>query len=103
MNSPPTLSYCYVHRTARDADKLQVFNRETREDGGMPDYERSYLNDTFMHTGIGIGIIGLSARAMFQSGFIYRLMATNPWVVMIGGMALSIGTMMGTRATDPSK
>ncbi|KAA8575627.1 hypothetical protein EYC84_004751 [Monilinia fructicola] len=79
-----------------------VFNRETREDGGMPDYERSYLNDTFMHTGIGIGIIGLSARAMFQSGFIYRLMATNPWVVMIGGMALSIGTMMGTRATDPS-
>ncbi|KAB8304837.1 hypothetical protein EYC80_004175 [Monilinia laxa] len=46
-----------------------VFNRETREDGGMPEYERSYLNDTFMHTGIGIGIIGLSARAMFQSGF----------------------------------
>ncbi|ESZ98757.1 Bax Inhibitor family protein [Sclerotinia borealis F-4128] len=79
-----------------------VFNRETREDGGMPEYERTYLNDTFMHTGVGIGIIGLSARAMFQSGFIYRLMATNPWVVMIGGMALSIGTMMGTRATDPS-
>ncbi|KAF7871611.1 hypothetical protein EAF04_003718 [Stromatinia cepivora] len=79
-----------------------VFNRETREDGGMPEYERSYLNDTFMHTGIGIGIIGLSARAMFQSGFIYRLMATNPWVVMIGGIGLSIGTMMATRATDPS-
>ncbi|KAF7888503.1 uncharacterized protein EAF02_003044 [Botrytis sinoallii] len=79
-----------------------VFNRETREDGGMPEYERSYLNDTFMHTGMGIGIIGLSARAMFQSGFTYRLMATNPWVVMIGGIALSIGTMMGTRATDPS-
>merc|ERR1711939_473347 len=57
--------------------------------------------DTFMHTGLGIGIIGLSARAMFQSGFTYRLMATNPWVVMIGGLALSIGTMMGTRATSP--
>lgn len=80
-----------------------VFNRETREDGGMPPFERAYLNDTFMHTGLGIGIIGLSARAMFQSGFIYRLMATNPWVVMIGGIGLSIGTMMGTRATDPSK
>jgi FtsH-binding integral membrane protein len=79
-----------------------MFNRETREDGGMPPYERSYLNDTFMHTGLGISIIGLSARAMFQSGFVYRMMATNPWIVMIGGIGLSIGTMMGTRATDPS-
>lgn len=80
-----------------------VFNRETREDGGMPPFERAYLNDTFMHTGLGVGIIGLSARAMFQSGFTYRLMATNPWVVIIGGLALSVGTMMATRATDPSK
>jgi len=80
-----------------------VLNRETREDGGMPPFERAYLNDTFMHTGMGIGIIGLSARAMFQSGFTYRLMATNPWVVMLGGLGLSIATMMGTRATDPSK
>jgi len=79
-----------------------VFNRETREDGGMPPFEREYLNSTFLHTGLGIGIIGVSARAMFQSGFMYRLMATNPWVVAIGGLALSIGTMMGTRATDPS-
>jgi len=78
-----------------------IFNRETREDGGMPPYERAYLNDTFLHTGLGIGIIGLSARAMFQSGFIYRMMATNPWIVMIGGIGLSIGTMMGTRATSP--
>jgi hypothetical protein len=80
-----------------------VFNRETREDGGMPQYEREYLNETFMHTGLGIGIIGLSARAMFQSGFMYRMMATNPWIVMIGGLGLSIGTMMGTRATSSDK
>lgn len=78
-----------------------VFNRETREDGGMPPFERAYLNDTFLHTGLGIGIIGASARAMFQSGFMYRMMATNPWVVCIGGLALSFGTMMGTRATSP--
>jgi len=78
-----------------------VFNRETREDGGMPPFERAYLNDTFMHTGLGVGIIGLSARAMFQSGFMYRMMATNPWVVMIGGLGLSIGTMMGTRSISP--
>jgi len=54
-----------------------LFNRETREDGGMPPFERAYLNDTFMHTGLGIGIIGLSARTMFQSGFMYRMMATR--------------------------
>ncbi|RYP08714.1 hypothetical protein DL764_001734 [Monosporascus ibericus] len=78
-----------------------VFNRETREDGGMPPYERSYLNQTFLHTGLGIGIIGVTARQMVQSGFVYRLMVTNPWVVAIGGLALSFGTMLGTRAIEP--
>ncbi|KAI0004711.1 inhibitor of apoptosis-promoting Bax1-domain-containing protein [Xylariaceae sp. FL0662B] len=78
-----------------------VFNRETREDGGMPSYERSYLNQTFLHTGLGIGIIGLTARQMVKTGFVYRLMVTSPWVVAIGGLALSIGTMLGTRAIDP--
>ncbi|KAK1752674.1 inhibitor of apoptosis-promoting Bax1-domain-containing protein [Echria macrotheca] len=78
-----------------------VFNRETREDGGMPLFERSYLNRTFLHTGLGVGIIGLTAYQMIQTGFTYRLMMTNPWVVGIGGLALSIGTMMATRAIDP--
>ncbi|KAI0127046.1 Bax inhibitor family protein [Xylariales sp. AK1849] len=78
-----------------------VFNRETREDGGMPVFERSYLNSTFLHTGLGIGIIGLTARQMVNTGFVYRLMVTNPWVVAIGGLALSFGTMLGTRAIDP--
>lgn len=80
-----------------------VFNRETREDGGMPPFERAYLNNTFLHTGLGIGIIAVTARQMVQSGFVYRLMVTNPWVVGIGGLALSFGTMMGTRAIDPDK
>ncbi|PSR88508.1 inhibitor of apoptosis-promoting Bax1-domain-containing protein [Coniella lustricola] len=78
-----------------------IFNRETREDGGMPAFERGYLNSTFMHTGIGIGIIGITARQMVQSGFVYRLMVTNPWVVMIGGLAMSFGTMIGTRMIEP--
>jgi hypothetical protein len=80
-----------------------VFNRETREDGGMPAYERSYLNNTFLHTGLGIGIIGLTARQMIQSGFVYRIMVTNPWIVGIGGLALSFATMLGTRAIDADK
>lgn len=80
-----------------------VFNRETREDGGMPAYEREYLNNTFLHTGLGIGIIGLTARQMINTGFVYRIMVTNPWVVGLGGLALSFGTMMGTRSISPDK
>jgi hypothetical protein len=80
-----------------------VFNRETREDGGMPVYERSYLNDTFLHTGLGIGIIGVAARALHMNGWSYRLMAMNPWVVLGVGLVGSIGTMYGTRATSPDK
>lgn len=80
-----------------------VFNRETREDGGMPPFERSYLNNTFLHTGLGIGIIALTARQMIQTGFVYRIMVTSPWVVAIGGLGLSFATMLGTRAIDPDK
>lgn len=80
-----------------------VFNRETREDGGMPPFERTYLNETFMHTGLGIGIIAVAARALHQSGWSIRLMASNPWLVMGGGLVVSIGTMYGCMATSPDK
>lgn len=80
-----------------------VFNRETREDGGMPPFEREYLNSTFLHTGLGVGIIGLTARQMVNTGFVYRLMVTNPWVVGLGGLALSFGTMIATRSISPDK
>lgn len=78
-----------------------VFNRETRDDGGMPVYEREYLNQTFLHTGLGVGIIALTARQMVQSGFVYRIMTANPWVVGLGGLALSFATMIGTRSISP--
>ena len=80
-----------------------VFNRETREDGGMPPFERSFLNETFLHTGLGVGIIGVAARALHQSGWSYRLMATNPWIVIGGSLVASIGTMYGCFATHPDK
>ncbi|KAF2822556.1 hypothetical protein CC86DRAFT_373039 [Ophiobolus disseminans] len=79
-----------------------VFNRETREDGGMPPFERAYLNDTFMHTGLGVGMIGIAARALHMNGWSFRLMAANPWVVLGVGLVGSIGTMYGTMATSPS-
>lgn len=80
-----------------------IFNRETREDGGMPSYEREYLNQTFMHTGLGVGIIALAARTLHTSGWSYRLMARSPWVVIGVGLAASIGTMYGTFYTHPDK
>ncbi|KAL2270779.1 hypothetical protein VTJ83DRAFT_150 [Remersonia thermophila] len=78
-----------------------VFNRETREDGGMPPFERSYLNRTFLHTGLGVGIIALSAYQMVQTGFVWRIMTANPWAVGLGGLALSVGSMIATRSIDP--
>jgi growth hormone-inducible transmembrane protein len=79
-----------------------VFNRETREDG-LPLAERAYLNDTFLHTGLGIGIIGLAARTLHTSGWSVRLMASNPWLVVGGGLVASIATMYGAMAVDPDK
>ena len=69
-----------------------IFNRETREDGGMPPFEREYLNDTFMHTGLGIGMIGIAARALHMNGWSFRLMSANPWLVLGVGLVGSIGT-----------
>ena len=69
----------------------------------MPPFERQFLNETFLHTGLGVGIIGVAAQALHRSGWSYRLMATNPWVVLGCGLAVSIGTMYGTFATDPEK
>ena len=80
-----------------------IFNRETREDGGMPAFERKLLNDTFLHTGLGIGIIAVAARALHANGWSYRLMAANPWLVLGVGLVGSIGTMMACRATPPEK
>lgn len=80
-----------------------VFNRETREDGGMPPFEREFLNAVFMHTGLGVGIIGVAAGALHRSGWSYRLMSMNPWLVIGGSLALSIGTMYGTFNTSPDK
>lgn len=45
----------------------------------------------------------LAARAMFQSGFAYRIMAANPWMVLGVSLVGSIGSMMGVLYTPPEK
>ncbi|KAK4047798.1 hypothetical protein OIV83_005140 [Microbotryomycetes sp. JL201] len=74
-------------------------NRETRD--SLSPYESSYLNDTFKWTGAGLAITALTARGLHASGFAVRLMSANPWVVMIGGVACGIGSMMAVYNTEP--
>ena len=66
------------------------FNRETRE-GGIPAAEQAYLHETFKYVGAGLGITALAARGLHIGGWSARLMALNPWVVLGGGLVLSIG------------
>jgi hypothetical protein len=40
---------------------------------------------------------------LHMSGWSYRLMAANPWMVLGVGLVGSIGTMYGCMATDPDK
>lgn len=77
-----------------------LFNREQR-DGAIPLFERQYLKETFTYTGMGVGMIGLAAKAMHNVGVSHKLMTMNPWLVMGVGLVASIGTMMGTLYTDP--
>ncbi|KAJ7762412.1 Bax inhibitor family protein [Mycena maculata] len=76
-----------------------ALNRETR--GGLSPAERSLLNSSFAYTGAGLAITAAAARAMFSSGFAYRLMATNPWIVVGASLAGGIGSMMGVFYTPP--
>jgi len=54
-----------------------------------------------LHTGLGVGIISIAARALHTSGWSYRLMATNPWAVIGLSLVASIGTMYATFYTPP--
>ncbi|KLO10115.1 hypothetical protein SCHPADRAFT_534309 [Schizopora paradoxa] len=72
-------------------------NRDTRD--ALSPAEKEYLNDSFKYTGGGLALTALAARMMFRSGFAYRVMAANPWVVL--GVSLVIGSMMGVFYTSP--
>jgi len=76
-----------------------MLNRETRD--GLSAAEQSYLNESFQYTGGGLVLTALAARALFRSGFAFRLMAANPWVVLGVSLVGSIGSMMGVYYTPP--
>ncbi|GAA5935767.1 uncharacterized protein JCM15063_001799 [Sporobolomyces koalae] len=76
-----------------------ALNRETR--GPLAGFEGEYLRSTFKWTGAGLAITASTAYLAFTNGIMYRMMAMNPWVVMGGGLVLSIGSMYGVMATAP--
>ncbi|GAA5947651.1 hypothetical protein JCM3765_001019 [Sporobolomyces pararoseus] len=76
-----------------------ALNRETR--GPLSGFEGEYLRSTFKWTGAGLAITASTAYLAFTNGLVYRMMAMNPWVVMGGGLVLSIGSMYGVMSTAP--
>ena len=79
-----------------------LFNHESRE-GGIPLYERAYLQETFTYTGLGVGMMGIAAKGLHNMGWSYRLMSLNPWLFLGGGLVATIGTMFATMYTDPDE
>ncbi|KXN88930.1 Growth hormone-inducible transmembrane protein [Leucoagaricus sp. SymC.cos] len=78
-----------------------TLNRDTREP--LSAMERSYLNESFKYTAGGLLITALAARQMFRSGFVFRVMSANPWVVLGTSLVGSIATMAGTMYTPPER
>jgi len=76
-----------------------LLNRDTRD--ALTPEEKSYLNDSFKYTGGGLALTALTARLLFRSGFAYRVMSANPWVVLGVSLVGSIGCMMGVYNTSP--
>ncbi|GAA5897714.1 hypothetical protein JCM8208_000239 [Rhodotorula glutinis] len=75
-----------------------LLNRETSP---LQAHEWEYLRSTFKYTGLGLAITAGAATLAFKNGLTYRMMALNPWLVMGGSLALSIGSMYGVYATAP--
>ncbi|KAF9444598.1 hypothetical protein P691DRAFT_807134 [Macrolepiota fuliginosa MF-IS2] len=78
-----------------------IFNRDTRAPLSLA--ERTYLNDSFKYTAGGLLVTALTARQMFRSGFAFRIMAANPWVVLGVSLFGSIATMAGAMYTPPER
>jgi len=76
-------------------------NRETRD--SLSAYESSFMNQTFSYLGAGLGIVATSAYGLHRSGFSYRIMRANPWLVIGVSLVASVGSMMAVFSTPPEK
>ncbi|EKM83978.1 hypothetical protein AGABI1DRAFT_31895 [Agaricus bisporus var. burnettii JB137-S8] len=78
-----------------------TLNRDTR--APLSDTERAYLNESFKYTAAGLAFTALAARQMFKSGFAFRVMSSNPWMVLGFSLVGSIATMAGAMYTPPER
>lgn len=76
------------------------FNRPTR-DAPIGEFAQTYLHRTFGYLACGLGMTAVGAVALHRSGFTFRLMATNPWLVLGLGLVTSIAGMIGAQALPP--
>ncbi len=79
----------------------QLFlNRPTRENP-LSAYAQDYLHSTFKYLAGGLVLTAASAVALHRSGFTFRLMQANPWLVLGAGLLCSIGGMIGAQTLEP--
>ncbi|KAL7412501.1 inhibitor of apoptosis-promoting Bax1-domain-containing protein [Mrakia frigida] len=76
-----------------------ILNRETRD--ALAPLEREHLHSTFRYVGLGLAITAASAYQLHRTGFSARIMTANPWVVLGGGVLLSVGSMYACFNTAP--
>lgn len=76
-----------------------ALNRDTRD--ALSPSEASYLHETFLWTGAGLGITASLAKYLHSSGSAARLMSLNPFVFMGVGLVASIGSMFAVFGTAP--
>lgn len=76
-------------------------NRETRD--ALTPYESNFLNQTFSFLGAGLATVTASAYGLHKTGFSYRIMRANPWIVMGISLVASIGSMIAVFNTPPEQ
>jgi hypothetical protein len=76
------------------------FNRSTNE-GGLSQFQQSYLHRTFGYLAGGLSLTAIGAVGLHRSGFSVRLMASSPWLVLGVGLVTSIGGMIGAQTLPP--
>lgn len=76
------------------------FNRAKRQDSFSP-FVKDYLSSTFTWLAGGLTLTAAGAVYLNKSGFAFRLMMANPWLVLGGGLVASIGGMIGVQTLPP--
>ncbi|CAK5264628.1 unnamed protein product [Mycena citricolor] len=70
------------------------------EGGGFSDTRRSFINTTFVYTGIGM-VVSSAFGAMFMYDAGYQFIGTGPWGIVAIGVLGGLASMVGMTYTPP--